>query len=659
MKILLDNDNASIANVVNICCERINAEVLPYSNDISEFDLIIKNCDESCDISEFDKNKTLFLVPKSIINAFNSYKYLQKPFLPIDLINFLTNFGSFSSNSNSDEIQNSDDTFSEAMGEKIAQDIQTISKIVKEIDDMPTQNQEKIQTGGVSMPSNDKIDILDDDRPLDEILKELSQKAKDSQTINIVETKNQTTQTSENSAPSVIPLDENFKLDDDIPLDQFIQNMKNQDTENSDNTQNLQSVSNTQNAENPQNSQPGDNKISIDENFELDDDIPLDQFIQNMQKNEAPSEQSSGQEEFNQILNSIDKDDFAKDENGQNLATVDNVTQENKQNLSNIENSENSVAVTENNENLANNDSVEQENRQEQTSQEQDKEQDVVVATQEQNLGSEEKNQIEQADDDDLAPLELNDDIDLAPLNLVENDNTNLFDDDELPPLEMPSDDDFAPLNLENETKDEINFDDDELPPLEIPNIDDFAPSSLADDTKYEKAENISSDEVAPLKILNDDDNKINLVDEPQDEAPIQLISNDEVALEIPIIKDNPKQSIEIKKDEEPKDFSGVKLVEVGKFEDNDLQKSTEEKLQEKVEVVEEKQNNENSQENQSEKEQILAQNDEEMSVDELKEKLEETFKKAFETSVASDEKLARALRNLKLDLNIAFKENS
>ena len=626
MKILLDNSNASIANVVNICCERINAEVLPYSNDISEFDLIIKNCDESCDISEFDKNKTLFLVPKSIINEFNSYKYLQKPFLPIDLINFLTNFGSFASSNN--ETQNSDNTFSEAMGEKIAQDIQTISKIVKEIDDMPTQNQEKIQTGSVSMPSNDKIDILDDDRPLDEILKELSQKAKESQTANIVEIKKeiQTTQTSENSAPSVIPLDENFKLDDNIPLDQFIQNMKNQDTENSDNTQNLQSVSNTQNAENPQNSQPGDNKISIDENFELDDDIPLDQFIQNMQKNEAPSEQSSGQEEFNQILNSIDKDDFAKDENGQNLATADDVTQENKQ---------------------------------EQTSQEQDKEQDVVVATQEQNLGSEEKNQIEQADDDDLAPLELNDDIDLAPLNLVENDNTNLFDDDELPPLEMPSDDDFAPLNLENETKDEINFDDDELPPLEIPNIDDFAPSSLADDTKYEKAENISSDEVAPLKILNDDDNKINLVDEPQDEAPIQLISNDEVALEIPIIKDNPKQSIEIKKDEEPKDFSGVKLVEVGKFEDNDLQKSTEEKLQEKVEVVEEKQNNENSQENQSEKEQILAQNDDEMSVDELKEKLEETFKKAFETSVASDEKLARALRNLKLDLNIAFKENS
>lgn len=593
MKILLDNDNASIANVVNICCERINAEVLPYSNDIDEYDLIIKNYDDGCDISEFDKTKTLFLVPKNLIGNFSSNLSLPKPFLPIDLINFLTNFGSFVSNSNSDETQNLDNTFSEAMGEKIAQDIQTISQIVKEIDDMPTQNQEKIQIGGAIMPSGSEnidnvIDILDDDRPLDEILKELNQKAKSSQTTNIAETKveTQNAQTSENLAVPVIPLDENFDMDDDIPLDQFIQNMQNQSTENSQNLQNSQSV------ENLQNSQPNGNEISIDDNFELDDDIPLDQFIQNMQKNEVSSEQ----EEFNQILNSIDKDDFAKDDNGQTLATSDNLTQI-------------------------------------------------------QNLNTEENSQIKQADDD-FVPLELNDDIDLVPLNLAEQDDTNLFDDDELPPLEMPNDDDFAPLNLLEQ--DDISFDDDELPPLEMPNIDDFVPSSLADDTKYEKAQNISSDEVAPLKILNDDTNKANLVNVPQDEAPIGLVSDDEIA--IPIINDLPKQTIETKKVEEPKDFSSLKLVEVGKFADDELQKLPE-KPQEKVEDEDEKQDNENLQKNQSEKEQILAQNDEEMSIDELKEKLEETFKKAFEMSVASDEKLAKALRNLKLDLNIAFKD--
>ena len=597
MKILLDNDNASIANVVNICCERINAEVLPYSNDIDEYDLIIKNYDDGCDISEFDKTKTLFLVPKNLIGNFSSNLSLPKPFLPIDLINFLTNFGSFVSNSNSDETQNLDNTFSEAMGEKIAQDIQTISQIVKEIDDMPTQNQEKIQTGGAIMPSGSEnidnvIDILDDDRPLDEILKELNQKAKSSQTTNIAETKveTQNAQTSENLAVPVIPLDENFDMDDDIPLDQFIQNMQNQGTENS---QNLQSV------ENLQNSQPNGNEISIDDNFDLDDDIPLDQFIQNMQKNEVSSEQ----EEFNKILNSIDKDDFAKDDNGQNSATSDNLTQI-------------------------------------------------------QNLNTEENSQIKQADDD-FVPLELNDDIDLVPLNLAEQDDTNLFDDDELPPLEMSNDDDFAPLNLLEQ--DDISFDDDELPPLEMPNIDDFVPSSLADDAKYGKVQNISSDEVAPIKILNDDTNKANLVNVPQDETPIELVQDDEIA--IPIINDLPKQTIETKKVEEPKDFSGLKLVEVGKFADDELQtKSDKVNSQEKdeanrAEISNETQIDENLQENQSEKEQILAQNDEEMSIDELKEKLEETFKKAFEMSVASDEKLARALRNLKLDLNIAFKD--
>ncbi|MBP3207737.1 MAG: hypothetical protein J6M21_05690, partial [Campylobacter sp.] len=248
MKILLDNDNASIANVVNICCERINAEVLPYSNDIDEYDLIIKNYDDGCDISEFDKTKTLFLVPKNLIGNFSSNLSLPKPFLPIDLINFLANYA----NKPQDEAE-SQMKVSEAMSEKIAQDIQTISQIVKEIDDMPTQNQEKIKTGGVIMPSGSEnidnvIDILDDDRPLDEILKELSQKSENSQTTNSAETKveTQTAQTSENLAVPVTALNENFDMDDDIPLDQFIQNMQNEKSEKNEN------VANPENSSNPQ-----------------------------------------------------------------------------------------------------------------------------------------------------------------------------------------------------------------------------------------------------------------------------------------------------------------------------------------------------------------------------------------------------------------------
>ena len=86
MKILLDNNNAAIANVINICCERINAEVLPYSNEINEYDLIIKNYEPGCDISEFDKTKTLFLVSKNLIDNFSSNLCLPKPFLPMEIL---------------------------------------------------------------------------------------------------------------------------------------------------------------------------------------------------------------------------------------------------------------------------------------------------------------------------------------------------------------------------------------------------------------------------------------------------------------------------------------------------------------------------------------------------------------------------------------------
>ncbi|MBP5778745.1 MAG: hypothetical protein J6W17_02140, partial [Campylobacter sp.] len=213
MKILLDNNNAAIANVINICCERINAEVLPYSNEINEYDLIIKNYEPGCDISEFDKTKTLFLVSKNLIDNFSSNLCLPKPFLPIDLVNFLTNYA----NKPQGEAE-SETEVSEVMGEKIAQDIQTISQIVKEIDDMPTQNQEKIQTGDIIAPSsnenaNNVIDILDDDRPLDEILKEL----KNNKTLASNETEKKDEAKAEQILPS-IATDEKNKMDDNVPL---------------------------------------------------------------------------------------------------------------------------------------------------------------------------------------------------------------------------------------------------------------------------------------------------------------------------------------------------------------------------------------------------------------------------------------------------------
>ncbi|MBQ9293013.1 MAG: hypothetical protein IJ211_07100 [Campylobacter sp.] len=658
MKILLDNDNASIANVVNICCERINAEVLPYSNDIDEYDLIIKNYDDGCDISEFDKTKTLFLVPKNLIGNFSSNLSLPKPFLPIDLINFLTNYA----NKPQDEA-GSQMKVSEAMGEKIAQDIQTISQIVKEIDDMPTQNQEKIKTGGVIMPSGSEnidnvIDILDDDRPLDEILKELSQKSENSQTANIAETKveTQTAQTSENLAVPVTALNENFDMDDDIPLDQFIQNMQNEKSEKNGN------VANPENSSNPQGN---DNKITIDENFDMDDDIPLDQFIQNMQNEK--SENSANNDEFNQILNSINKSDFADDktETAQDLASDettasqdDEKSQEEK--LQKEQNQEEVAPLkSQNDENLGDDEN--------QMSDIEEPKKDELDLSENDTKKSENIEQIDEADDD-LVPLEFGDDIDLASLNLAEQDDTDFFDDDELPPLELPSDDDFTPLNLIDEAKDET-LDDDKLSQTEASNDDDFAPINLISEPKNDSF----NDEIAPIELLSSTSSEKELAYQLQNDNISKISSDEVIALKMPNDENLNNQNLAQAQSQDDKkealekpqkqDFSDLKLVEVGKFADDELQmKSDKVNSQEKdeanrAEISNETQIDENLQENQSEKEQILAQNDEEMSIDELKEKLEETFKKAFEMSVASDEKLARALRNLKLDLNIAFKD--
>ena len=51
MKILLDNHNEQVASVVNICCERIGADLVAYSADESEYDLTIKNYEDGDDIS--------------------------------------------------------------------------------------------------------------------------------------------------------------------------------------------------------------------------------------------------------------------------------------------------------------------------------------------------------------------------------------------------------------------------------------------------------------------------------------------------------------------------------------------------------------------------------------------------------------------------------
>lgn len=125
MKILLDNHNEQVASVVNICCERIGADLVAYSADESEYDLTIKNYEDGDDISKFDLNKTLFLTPKNV-SAPGARYALTKPFSPLELITFISEFS----------VQN----MSVQAKEKMAKEFADASSVMKEIDAIDQAN---------------------------------------------------------------------------------------------------------------------------------------------------------------------------------------------------------------------------------------------------------------------------------------------------------------------------------------------------------------------------------------------------------------------------------------------------------------------------------------------------------------------------------------
>ena len=125
MKILLDNHNEQVASVVNICCERIGADLVAYSVDESEYDLTIKNYEDGDDISKFDLNKTLFLTPKNVSVPGARYT-LTKPFSPLELITFISEFS----------VQN----MSVQAKEKMAKEFADASSVMKEIDAIDQAN---------------------------------------------------------------------------------------------------------------------------------------------------------------------------------------------------------------------------------------------------------------------------------------------------------------------------------------------------------------------------------------------------------------------------------------------------------------------------------------------------------------------------------------
>lgn len=160
MKILLISDNASIINIVTICCERINAEL--FMNEDNECDMSI--VDTACveDVAKFDEDKTLFLLSKD--SEILPKHRIFKPFLPTDLIEFFTN------------LNKQEDENMAYLRDRIDENKKNISKIMQEIDDMDGRNrysEDELVDSKVLDSVLESFYNSDDDIPLDEIAQEI------------------------------------------------------------------------------------------------------------------------------------------------------------------------------------------------------------------------------------------------------------------------------------------------------------------------------------------------------------------------------------------------------------------------------------------------------------------------------------------------------
>ena len=203
MKILLDNHNEQVASVVNICCERIGADLVDYSADESEYDLAIKNYESGDDISNFDLHKTLFLTPKNVSPSGARYT-LSKPFSPLELITFISEF--------------SLQTMSAQAKQKMAQEFADASSVMKEIDAIDLAN-ETAAGGGASEDKAvnaqnfealvDSFYNSSDDLPLSQLAQEFDGELDDVPLNTLVQ-----------DAPDDVPLSAVAQsLADDTPLD--------------------------------------------------------------------------------------------------------------------------------------------------------------------------------------------------------------------------------------------------------------------------------------------------------------------------------------------------------------------------------------------------------------------------------------------------------
>lgn len=209
MKILLDNNDQAISLIVATCCERVSANLKELDGVEEDYDLLIKDCDNDTNISEYNLYKTLFLLPRGSANRLSVKYFLEKPFLPNELIKFLNEF--LVSNVEIDDSNENDflslddlpvlDNGLDQQNTKIDEDIATIANIVNEIDKID----DKCDYDNIDENFN-----LDDDISLEEFAKNLDDNA------SLDDLVNQYENLKEDSF--VDKVDKNEIIDDDINL---------------------------------------------------------------------------------------------------------------------------------------------------------------------------------------------------------------------------------------------------------------------------------------------------------------------------------------------------------------------------------------------------------------------------------------------------------
>ncbi|MSN96360.1 hypothetical protein F1B92_04025 [Campylobacter sp. FMV-PI01] len=209
MKVFLDSqDKLGISTLVEISCDRGGFDLV----EDGAYDILIKDVEKDEELLNFDENKTIFLLPKNLSDAYSFKNQIIKPFLPTELIQILKDIGK-----------------KNIVEKKTAQDISEINATLKEIEEIDNE----FDASNNLYDQDNFFDYenleINDDIPLDEIALNLQSQNDKSSCENILNEDN------ENLEINILDESLNDKKDVSLkPLSSEEETYKNQDCNTKD-----------------------------------------------------------------------------------------------------------------------------------------------------------------------------------------------------------------------------------------------------------------------------------------------------------------------------------------------------------------------------------------------------------------------------------------